>query len=132
MVTGGCQCGAIRYEATGEPAYSAICHCEDCRKSAGAYMVGWALFPEAQVTIKGEPVTYHSSANASRQFCGRCGTGLFYRNPVTFPGAIDIQTATLDDQTAIPPQVHVQVADMAPWQAGVDGLPKFDRYPEGP
>ena len=39
---GGCQCGAIRYEATGDPAYSALCHCKDCRASAGAPMVAWA------------------------------------------------------------------------------------------
>lgn len=129
MVTGGCHCGAIRYEATGEPAYSALCHCSDCRKSAGAHAVGWALFPEAAVTISGEAVRYASSDNATRHFCGTCGTGLFYTNPVIFPGMIDIQTATLDDQSIFPPAIHVQYAEAAPWQAGAQALPKFDRYP---
>ncbi|MBA4091096.1 MAG: aldehyde-activating protein [Sphingobium sp.] len=132
MVTGRCQCGAIRYEATGEPAYSAICHCSDCRASAGAPMVGWALFPEDAVTITGDPVRYQSSDNATRHFCGTCGTGLFYTNPVVFPGAIDIQSATLDDAAALPPEGHVQMADAVPWMATAHELPKYDRYPDGP
>ncbi len=130
MVTGRCQCGAIHFEARGEPVYSALCHCSDCRRSAGAPMVGWALFPEAQVGIEGEPVRYRSSENATRHFCGTCGTGLFYTNPVVFPGMIDIQTSTLDDPAAFPPAIHVQVADAAPWMEEAHLLPKFARYPE--
>lgn len=42
---GQCHCGAIRYEVSGEPVYHALCHCRDCRRSAGAPMVAWALFP---------------------------------------------------------------------------------------
>ena len=129
MVTGGCQCGAIRYEAKGEPAYSALCHCSDCRKSAGAHMVGWALFAQADVTISGEPKRYRSSENAERHFCGACGTGLFYTSEVVFPGKIDIRTATFDDLAAFPPAIQIQLADAAPWMGEVDTLPKFDRFP---
>nr|WP_087574053.1 GFA family protein [Sphingomonas sp. CDS-1] len=130
MVSGGCQCGAIRYEAQGEPAYSALCHCSDCRKSAGAPMVGWALFPENMVTVTGEPVAYRSSDNVTREFCGTCGSGLFYRNAVVFPGMVDIQTGTLDDQAALPPAIHVQFAEAAPWMATAHELPRFERYPQ--
>jgi hypothetical protein len=129
MVTGKCQCGAIRYEAEGEPAYSALCHCDDCRRSAGAPMVGWALFPQDKVTIHGDPVRYQSSEHATRHFCGTCGTGMFYTNPVIFPGAIDVQTGTLDDPAALPPQARIQMAEAAPWVDGVASLPSFDRYP---
>lgn len=129
MVTGRCQCGAIHYAAEGAPLYSAICHCADCRRSAGAPMVGWALFPHEQVMVSGAPVTYDSSENATRHFCGTCGTGLFYTNPAIFPGMIDIQTGTLDDPAALPPQIHVQMAEAAPWMEQAHSLPKFDRYP---
>lgn len=132
MVTGRCQCGAIRYEASGDPAYSAICHCRDCRASAGAPMVGWALFPQAAVVVTGDPARYQSSKNATRHFCGVCGTGLFYTNPVAFPDAIDIQTATLDDPAAFPPQAQIQMADALPWMETAHGLAKYDRYPDGP
>ena len=95
-------------------------------------MVGWALFPQDQVTISGEPVRYQSSENAVRHFCGVCGTGLFYTNAVIFPGSIDIQTATLDDPAALPPQAHIQMAEAARWMEQAHELPKFDRYPVGP
>lgn len=130
MVTGRCQCGAIQYEAQGDPVYSALCHCADCRKSAGAPMVGWALFSQDKVRVTGTPVRYQSSDNVTRQFCGTCGTGLFYTNAVVFPGMIDIQTATLDDPSACAPAVHVQFAEAAPWMAEAHDLPKFARYPE--
>lgn len=130
MATGGCQCGAVRYETAGEPAYSALCHCSDCRRSAGSPMVGWALFREEEVRIKGRPTLYRSSENATRHFCGSCGTGLFYTNPAVFPGAIDIQTGTLDDQQSFPPQAHIQVAEAAAWFNQLPDLPRFDRYPE--
>ena len=129
VATGKCQCGAIRYEVSGDPAHSAICHCTDCRASSGAPMVGWALFQQDEVTIHGTPVAYQSSEKATRHFCGNCGTGLFYTNPAIFPGGIDIQTATLDDQAAFPPQVHIQMADAPPWAATANDLPKFDRFP---
>ncbi|WP_030540461.1 GFA family protein [Sphingobium sp. DC-2] len=131
MAAGRCQCGSISYDVEGDPVYSALCHCADCRRSAGAPMVGWALFPEDKLRVNGTPATYASSENVTRHFCGTCGSGLFYSNAVTFPGMVDIQTATLDDPSAFPPSVHVQWAEAAPWMAQAHGLPKFDRYPEG-
>lgn len=129
MKTGGCHCGAIRYTVEGEPEHSALCHCSDCRKSAGAPMVGWALFPVDKVTIEGEPVQYGSSAHATRHFCGTCGTGLFYTSTAIFQGMIDVQTGTLDDVDAFPPGAHIQMADAAKWMDGMESLPKFERYP---
>jgi hypothetical protein len=129
MAAGGCHCGAIRYEVTGTPEHSALCHCSDCRKSAGAPMVGWALFPEGQVTISGAPLKYKSSEHATRHFCGTCGTGLFYTSTAIFQGMIDIQTGTLDDQDMFPPAAHIQCAEAASWMESVGDLPKFDRFP---
>lgn len=94
-------------------------------------MVGWALFAQDNLTVSGEPLRYQSSEHATRHFCGRCGTGLFYTNPVTFPDMVDIQTGTLDDPAAFPPVIHVQYAEAAPWMDGIADLPRFDRYPEG-
>lgn len=51
MMKGGCHCGAVRYETVGEAITHALCHCSDCRRHAGAPMVGWAMFPENQVSI---------------------------------------------------------------------------------
>ncbi len=130
--TGGCRCGAITYVAAGEPAHSSICHCTDCRRSAGAPMVAWAMFPQSSVTVTGEPREYASSPGTIRQFCGTCGTGLFYRNEAIFPGQIDIQAATLDDPDTLPPEARIQMADAPAWFARFDALPAFDRYPDAP
>lgn len=57
---GGCHCGTVRYETTGESITHALCHCSDCRRHAGAPMVGWAMFLENQVGIQGKTKTYKS------------------------------------------------------------------------
>lgn len=128
-LTGRCHCGAIHYQVAGQPAHHALCHCGDCRRHAGAPVVAWAAFPAAAVSIQGEPRTYASSEQGRRQFCGECGTGLFYVNEAALPGLIDIQSATLDDPDALPPQAQIQVAERIGWMERIDDLPKFARFP---
>lgn len=129
MPTGRCHCGAITYSAEGEPEHHALCHCADCRRAAGAPMVGWIAFKDDRVTVTGKPVAHASSPGVTREFCGTCGTGLFYRNPDLLPGIVDIQSCTLDHPEAFPPGAHIQAAERLAWMEGVDGLPKFERYP---
>ena len=128
-VTGGCRCGAIRYLAAGEPEHSTLCHCADCRRSAGAPVVGWAMFAEEALAIEGSPRTYESSPGTFRQFCATCGSGLFYRNAALFPGKVDVQTGTLDDANALPPVARIQVADAGAWWHDFAAMPTFDRFP---
>lgn len=131
MLSGGCHCGAIRYEVEGEPAYSALCHCTDCRRQTGAPMVGWALFGNARFRVtRGEAAVYASSEHGRRHFCPACGTSLFYTNGTVFPDMTDVQSATLDDPEALPAQIHVQVAERIGWMADVGSLPHFERYPD--
>ena len=129
MLTGRCHCGAITYEMASEVLHSALCHCSDCRRHAGAPMVGWAMVPAGQVTISGEPTVYASSEHGRRHFCGQCGTGLFYVNEQMLPGMIDVQTGTLDTPEALPPQAHIQVAERVAWMAEAHELQRFERYP---
>jgi len=49
-LTGGCHCGAIRYRTEGKPLHHALCHCRDCRRHAGAPMVGWTMYKAPDVT----------------------------------------------------------------------------------
>jgi hypothetical protein len=127
---GQCLCGAIRYEISGAPIKVALCHCSDCRRSAGAPMVAWAMLPESSLTIKqGQPKTVNSSGTAMRSFCPDCGSGLFYRNAAFLPGLVDVQTATLDDPSALAPTVQVQVAERLNWMTHLSEIPEIDRYP---
>ncbi len=127
---GGCHCGAVRYEVNGEPQHVALCHCSDCRKSAGAPMVAWAAFAEDEFTLlQGNLTEFNSSGTAIRSFCAKCGTGIAYRNAEYLPGVVDIQTATFDDPEAFPAQAHIQTAEQISWMAGAHMLPSFERYP---
>ena len=130
MIEGGCHCGAIRYRVTGEAITHALCHCTDCRRHAGAPMVGWTMCPASALEVtRGAPKVYASSANGRRHFCPECGTGLFYVNEVVLPGIIDIQSATYDDPDAVPARAHIQVAERIGWMERAHELPAFDRFP---
>lgn len=127
---GGCQCGAVRYEVSGTPQHAILCHCDGCRKSAGAPMVAWAAFAEDELTIlQGEARKFNSSGNTLRFFCGICGAGLFYRNEEFLPGIVDVQLVTLDDPAAYSPQAHIQTAEQVSWMADAHTLVAFERYP---
>ncbi len=128
--SGRCMCGAIQYQLSGEPKTAAVCHCRDCRRSAGAPMVAWAMFPDTALTVtKGNPKTINSSGTAMRSFCADCGTGLFYRNAQLLPGIVDVQSATLDDPDLLPPRVQIQTAERLTWMKHLHELPEFERYP---
>ena len=132
-ITGGCHCGAIRYEVEGAALTHALCHCVDCRRHAGAPMVGWTMYPAAALkVVKGAPKVYQSSAHGRRHFCGDCGTGVFYANAEVLPGIVDVQSATYDDPDAVPAQAHIQVADRIHWMERAHELPVFERYPPQP
>lgn len=127
---GGCHCGAVRYEVSGDPERVSLCHCRDCRKSSGAPVVAWAVFAEAKFRlVRGAVTTFNSSGQSMRSFCSACGTGLFFRNAEFLPGVVDIQGATLDDPDAMAPTNHVQVAERIGWMKDAHRLPTFERYP---
>ena len=127
---GGCQCGAVRYEISGIAKHAALCHCNDCRKSAGAPMVAWAAFAEDEFTLlQGALTTFNSSGSAMRSFCPTCGTGIAYRNAAFLPGIVDVQLATFDDPNALAAQCHIQTAERIGWMENAHDLPAFERFP---
>jgi len=130
-ITGGCHCGAIRYEVSGEPKTAALCHCTDCRRHSGAPMVSWTMYPTEAVRItRGTPKIYKSSEHGRRHFCPDCGTGLLYTNDAILPGTTDIQSATYDNPDAVAPRAQIQVADRIGWMKNAHALPSFDRFPD--
>lgn len=132
MLSGGCHCGAVRYQMSVEIAHHALCHCTDCRKASGAPAVAWAMVATDGITVTGETRMYESSDHGRRYFCERCGTGLFYTSEVVFPGMTDVQSATLDDPDALPLQMQIQTAERIGWMAEAHRLPAFERYPGPP
>jgi hypothetical protein len=73
--TGGCVCGKVRFQASGQPYRVGICHCLDCRKHHGALFHASAVFPAEAVTIDGATQDY-----SGRHFCPHCGSSVFGRS----------------------------------------------------
>lgn len=130
MLSGGCQCGAVRYEVSGEMAHHALCHCTDCRASSGAPMIAWMAYPAGGFKVtKGEAVAYNSSGKSIRHFCGTCGTGLYFVNEEFLPGIVDIQSSTLDDAGKHAPTAQIQTAERLDYMAKLEDIPAFERFP---
>lgn len=125
MLSGGCYCGQVRYEAEAQPFQETVCHCADCRRIVGAASVAWFTVPLAAFRFTaGEPSNFRSSAHATRRFCGVCGTSLtFERDDLS--DEIDVTIASLDDPDAVPPKDHTHAAGKLSWTALRDGLPVF-------
>lgn len=132
MLTGGCRCGAVRYQADVDNTdRHGLCHCADCRASSGAPAVAWLAVPLDSFSVtQGEAVRWDGSGGAERYFCGTCGTGLYYLNDAVLPGIADIQSATLDD-AAFAPGVQIQCAERLPYMAKLNEVFEIERFPAG-
>lgn len=119
--TGGCQCGAVRYRATGELGYPHICHCRMCQKAAGNYFLPLAAIGLENFAItRGEPGWFHSSDLVRRGFCSACGTPLFYS--VLDADFINVTLGSLDDPAALVPVAQSNLDGKMPWFHLLDGL----------
>lgn len=122
---GGCICGAVRYRATGEPSNSMVCHCQTCRRVAGAPVVAWVTFATDQFQLlRGQPLQFHSSEPVRRTFCGACGTPLTYEHRDGI-GFVDVTTCSLDDPDLFPPTHHSWLSHDLAWVRFGDGLTTF-------
>ncbi|GJD62551.1 GFA family protein [Methylobacterium frigidaeris] len=124
MISGGCRCGAVRYEAQGEPWNVTVCHCTDCRGATGAPMVGWLTVRQESCRFTAAPAWFRSSPRAERAFCPSCGTPLAYRAD-DLPEEIDLTLASLDDPERYPPRDHVWVSRRLSWVTLPPGLPAY-------
>jgi hypothetical protein len=125
MLTGGCLCGKVRYEAGGEPYHSGYCHCVTCRRASGAPVFAWFSVKLADFTVTGDPRRYRSSDHGERLFCGDCGSQLFF-DDARYPDEIDIANASLDAPATVPPDNHLYAKSRIDWVRFGDGLPVYD------
>jgi hypothetical protein len=121
--TGGCLCGAVRYEVRGPLRAVVDCHCSQCRRTSGHFGAFTATRPEDLVLIEEEGLRwYRSSATARRGFCAVCGSSLFWE-PVS-RGRVSIGAGTLDLPTGLTTAAHVFVEDSGDYYTIGDGLPQ--------
>jgi hypothetical protein len=132
MITGGCLCGAVRYEAKGAPLMTRVCWCRLCQKlGAGSGTVNVGFLSE-NIHITGTLTEYTSIADSGtelrRGFCPVCGT------PVTSQAAtrkhqIFVRAGTLDDPEIAKPEVTIWVGQAPSWACISAALPTVDGQP---
>ena len=131
--SGGCACGAIRYESSAEPVMMLHCHCRDCQRASGGPFSAFVIVPtEAFKLLKGEP-RFHASPSemggmTRRGFCADCGSPMVIR-PDAVPQFVAIRSASLDDPGWFKPQMEVWTSDAHPWDQLYSALPRFEKYP---
>lgn len=114
-ITGGCYCGAVRFQATQVPLYQTNCHCANCRRAVGAQSVAWITVHRASFRFeKGTPKGYRTDTGAWRTFCDCCGTSLTYERD-SRPDEIDITTGSLDRPEDFPPTKDFYAEERLPW-----------------
>ena len=104
--TGGCLCGDVRIEASGQPNRVGICHCLDCRKHHGALFHTSAIFPADQMTIEGETRDYRG-----RHFCPRCGSSVFGRSG----DEVEVNLGALDAPNQLTPTYELWTIRRESW-----------------
>ena len=119
--TGGCLCGALRYEAAVSESENWYCHCRMCQKATGSVVSTSAIIKKSQLRmLKGTAKFYQSSTDIERGFCANCGSPMFFR-PIK-EDWISILSGTLDDPEVAPPQGHYGVESRISWLKIVDDL----------
>ena len=131
--TGGCHCGAIRYEVSGEPVMARICHCDDCRRSGGsAFATNVFIKADDFKLTQGTPKTHKWQAASGnmrgKAFCGDCGTPVYVWNEAR-PGVYGVRIGTIDDASFVKPQMHLWVSRALASTNLNDELEKFEKQP---
>jgi hypothetical protein len=119
MITGGCQCGRVRFAIDGALGRASVCHCRMCHKAFGSFYGPLVSAPGLQWT-RGGPRRFRSSNRVQRGFCGDCGT------PLTFEpdgACVEIAIGALDDPSLARPVIQLALADSVPWAAALGDLP---------
>ncbi|PYL10596.1 MAG: aldehyde-activating protein [Verrucomicrobia bacterium] len=133
--TGGCSCGAIRYECTAEPIMMFKCHCRDCQQVTGGAFAPGLLLPRESFRLTRGELRYHFTTSLARGkhkrgFCPECGSRI--TGGEFEPGesqVVGILAGTLDDPNWFQPQMDIFVSDAQPWDQMDPALPKFEKYP---
>ena len=130
--TGGCLCGAVRYEVTADPMAHVACYCTDCQKASGGSPTLALIVPADAVKItKGEGKRFvsqgDSGADVVREFCANCGSPLFSA-PSSSGGAIRVvKIGSLDDPSDFKSTVEIYRDSARPWHAPHEGAMAFPK-----
>ena len=130
--TGGCLCGALRYEAEGEPENSGHCYCADCRKASGSGFIPFMGFRSSAVRFTGQSRTFASKAarggDAVRNYCSVCGS-LVFGGRVGQDSSHTIYAGSLDDPSHVHPRIAIFTRGRPDWVIIPPNLTQFEGLP---
>src|SRR6202161_3789155 len=118
-MTGGCSCGAIRYEIASFPLLLYTCNCTECQTASGsAFALNMPVTTKSLGIVKGEPRAWRhlssSGAEVCSWFCGECGARI-YGSRKSRPQSMNLRAGTLDDTGWLVPVVHTFLESAQPW-----------------
>lgn len=130
--TGGCVCGAVRYECSADALFMGNCHCRDCQKACGSGYEPAIGLPAAALKISGQVKYYDvkgdSGSTVSRGFCPECGSRMFGKSN-GMPELTVIMASSLDDPKAYEPAMDIYTDSAQPWDVMNPALAKFPKMP---
>jgi hypothetical protein len=125
--TGGCLCGQVTYELSGDLLATAVCHCDHCQRQSGAAFSVNLIVLESQMAVSGTLSTFEDRGEnddavyVHRRFCGQCGSPIL--SALVEPaGVIAVKAGTLDDRSDVTPNVEAWCDHKQPWVA-LTGIP---------
>ena len=133
MVEGSCLCGSIKYKVELMEDKVFNCHCQFCRKAHGADYVTMALAKNSTLTVSdnNNHLTEHlNDIGGYRAFCSNCGTRLMNYAPDKNM-YLSVTLSTIDTPITLKPVAHVNVESKAEWCIPYEGIPSFQKIPEG-
>lgn len=130
--TGGCLCGAVRYEVEGEPLFAGYCCCGDCRKASGSGFVPFMGFPAAAFRVRGETRRFVArsarGSDAVRNACPVCAS-LLFGGIVGQDAQHTVYAGSLDDPAGFKPAMAIFNRDRPAWTLLPEGLTVFETMP---
>ncbi len=130
--SGGCACGAVRYEVTGEPIAMLDCRCRQCQHESGTGHASHVTFQDAAVTVTGAPSLWRMRGDLGtlkeRAFCPDCGCPTHMTFP-DMPRFFVVRAASLDEPARYQPQFVTWTAATQPWDPVDAALPTFEKMP---
>lgn len=121
LLTGGCQCGAVRYALYAAPHNVHICHCRMCQKAVGGPFAALAPVKRSDFAwTRGAPASFASSSLAVRDFCRDCGTPLSFR--YLDSDGIALTIGSLDRPRDARPETQYGVESRIDWLDRIDAL----------
>lgn len=130
-ITGGCLCGAIRYEIDHDIGDVIVCHCSDCRRASGSGASHNVPVPTDAITFtKGKPKTFEKTVDSGRKlkrhFCPECGSNLFTERDST-PHMRIVKVGALDDASGLKIGMHIWTSSALPWMERDESVPNHPK-----